>query len=558
MNILLAGNTLRQAHSFGLVTGYDVATCELTKAFFRYLEKHAISCLYEPKQFQEKMLTQFIREIEAEVGVLRNKLNLINEYDILFYGIDKLATIDVMHSVNADALTLLSLRENFKKPIPLTFTMHGLAEQDLFLNLYYPLVHFSFRAYDAIICTSNTVKKTIERVLSRIEARAVNSNNRLKLNDVKRIKLEVVPLGIDTRVFQPLNKANSREKYGINYEAFVILWFGRFSDCFKADLFPLLHVFSELIKTNKDRNLFLVLAGSQDELNDYAGKVKAEINRLGLTNYVKIIFNNEISNRAELYSMSDVFTSPIDNIQETFGLTPIEAMACGVPQIVSDWDGYRDTVIDGVTGFRIKTLWSNCMDDIATFDYLPTNPITRTIFHKYFASKSVVVDCGEYTKKLQTLIDRPDLRIAMSVASRERALKQYDIKTTVQNTENVWDKLTSIALQSKFDYCNKKVFPRIDYCNDFSAYPTRFLSDYEPFVITQFGKEKDMQDMPQYKLFHDVIEEAEIPQLLLNLFRNGESKTITELPLLFPKYSLCQIRRAIMLLYKYDLVQLCT
>ena len=44
-----------------------------------------------------------------------------------------------------------------------------------------------------------------------------------------------------------------------------------------------------------------------------------------------------------------------DNIQETFGLTPVEAMAAGLPCVVSDWNGYKDTVADGETGFRIPT-----------------------------------------------------------------------------------------------------------------------------------------------------------------------------------------------------------
>ena len=39
-----------------------------------------------------------------------------------------------------------------------------------------------------------------------------------------------------------------------------------------------------------------------------------------------------------------------------FGLTPLEAMAAGLPCVVSDWDGYRDTVRHGVDGFRIRTL----------------------------------------------------------------------------------------------------------------------------------------------------------------------------------------------------------
>jgi glycogen synthase len=63
-----------------------------------------------------------------------------------------------------------------------------------------------------------------------------------------------------------------------------------------------------------------------------------------------------------------------DNIQETFGLTPLEAMAAGLPVIVGDWDGYKDTVRDGVDGFRIPSLMppaplgtdEYCCENIAT------------------------------------------------------------------------------------------------------------------------------------------------------------------------------------------------
>src|SRR5258708_11547844 len=41
----------------------------------------------------------------------------------------------------------------------------------------------------------------------------------------------------------------------------------------------------------------------------------------------------------------------------------IEAMAAGVPQVVSDWSGYRDIVVHGETGFRVQTYWASCDDD---------------------------------------------------------------------------------------------------------------------------------------------------------------------------------------------------
>ena len=52
------------------------------------------------------------------------------------------------------------------------------------------------------------------------------------------------------------------------------------------------------------------------------------------------------------WAAADLFLSLVDNAQETFGLAPVEAMAAGLPVVVSDWDGYRYTVSDGVEGFR--------------------------------------------------------------------------------------------------------------------------------------------------------------------------------------------------------------
>ncbi|MFN8927832.1 MAG: glycosyltransferase, partial [Rhodospirillales bacterium] len=60
--------------------------------------------------------------------------------------------------------------------------------------------------------------------------------------------------------------------------------------------------------------------------------------------------------RADAWAAADLFVSLSDNIQESFGLTPVEAMAAGLPCVVSDWDGYKDTVRDGVDGFRVPTV----------------------------------------------------------------------------------------------------------------------------------------------------------------------------------------------------------
>ncbi len=44
--------------------------------------------------------------------------------------------------------------------------------------------------------------------------------------------------------------------------------------------------------------------------------------------------------RLAALSAAQMFLFPIDNLQESFGIAPVEAMAAGLPVVASDWDGF--------------------------------------------------------------------------------------------------------------------------------------------------------------------------------------------------------------------------
>ena len=77
---------------------------------------------------------------------------------------------------------------------------------------------------------------------------------------------------------------------------------------------------------------------------------------------------------------------------DTRGLRLIQAMACALPVVASDWNGYRDLVINGETGFLVPTV----MVTGATADSTARLVLETQSYDHFLAetSQAVAVDCA--------------------------------------------------------------------------------------------------------------------------------------------------------------------
>jgi alpha-maltose-1-phosphate synthase len=128
-------------------------------------------------------------------------------------------------------------------------------------------------------------------------------------------------------------------------------------------------------------------------------------------------------------SAADIATLLSDNIQESFGLAPVELMAAGLPVVASDWDGLRDTVEHGVTGFRVDTL----MPPPGAGEVLARRYASVDTYDAFLAgqSQSTAIDIAQAADAFHALAADPLLRRRMGDAARERARLRYDWRVVI-------------------------------------------------------------------------------------------------------------------------------
>ncbi|WP_430501092.1 glycosyltransferase [Micromonospora trifolii] len=258
------------------------------------------------------------------------------------------------------------------------------------------------RRYQGVQDTSPARRVSYERELGRsvdrIVAQCRDEVGELVRMGVPRSRMTVVPSGVNLATFAPLGPAADREPGRAR-----ILTVGRLVE---RKGFQTVIRAMELVPDAE----CVVVGGPPEgllETDPYARRLRALAESCGVADRVHLVGAVPREEMGRWYRSADLLVAA--PWYEPFGLTPLEAMACGVPVVGTAVGGIRDTVVDGTTG-----------------DLVPAR------------------DPHALATAIQGLLDDRIRRFAYATAARERARERYSWAATAERLVEVYSEVAAV------------------------------------------------------------------------------------------------------------------
>jgi starch synthase len=349
------------------------------------------------------------------------------------------------------------------------------------------------RSWDAVICTSRVVRDSVRQVL---EHQADYLRARLGAQRFELPQLPLIPLGVHCHdlAFDEASRSAARRQLGVQDGDVAFLYLGRLS--FHAKAHPQ-QMFSALERADKGgRQVHLILCGwfaneaIEQDFREAAAQLCPSVR-------LTVLDGRASGHRASAWAAADVFTSLADSVQETFGPTPLEAMAAGLPCVVSDWNGYRDTVRDGVDGYRIPTVMPGAG---AGLDLAQRYDDGVDSYDQYcgHTSQAVALDGARLADAYERLIKDAALRRQLGENGRRRAREEFDWQVVFRRYRALWSELDE---RRRADALLVPALPqavpdRLDPFALFASYPSAQLS---PESIVELAPDASLAQLRQYR-----------------------------------------------------------
>ncbi len=295
--------------------------------------------------------------------------------------------------------------------------------------------------WDAVICTSNAVRAAVSSQMDLIDD---HIRARFRVDPPARPQLPVIPLGIHCDDFARDEEARAdlRARLNCGPDDVVFATIARLTPHEKFDPLPIYIAMQAAHKSLKPgQKLHVVFCGifrhpyAKDVFTKGAARLMPDVGFL-------LLDGAKAEDRRATLSGADVFLFMIDNIQETFGLAPLEGMAAGLPLLVSDWDGLKDTVTPAV-GMRVTTRTLG-----------PLHLVNESLrlqggvddYSQYCAAVSAMteVDMQALKARIVDLASNPDLRARMGMAALAHVRAHYDWSAVIPQFQALWGEQEAI------------------------------------------------------------------------------------------------------------------
>ena len=214
------------------------------------------------------------------------------------------------------AKEILKSSHNFK----LVTTLHGTDITLVGLEpSFHPIIKFALEYSDAITAVSGYLReKTIQHF-------STNKN------------IEVIPNFVDTNIYKRVEIPHIRNQFAPNGEK-ILMHVSNFRPVKRV--LDVVKIFAEVLAYHPAK---LIFAGDGPDRSE-AEKLCRD---LSICSHVKFLGQQDCLN--EILSVADIFLLPSQS--ESFGLSALEAMSCGVPVIGSNIGGIPEVVSHGETGY---------------------------------------------------------------------------------------------------------------------------------------------------------------------------------------------------------------
>lgn len=189
-------------------------------------------------------------------------------------------------------------------------------------------------------------KKILQNILKSCDAVCATSNSLAnRTSKYCDDNISITPFGVDLSLFK-----NSIPVLSNNYITIGIV--KNLEKVYAHDI--LIQAFSQLVAKFKDRDFRLLIVGEGSERK----KLMELSKELGIIN--KVTFTGHIDNNSVANYVNKMDIVCIPSLFEGFGVSAVEACACGRPVIASNVGGLKEIIRDGYNGYLVEP--SNVID----------------------------------------------------------------------------------------------------------------------------------------------------------------------------------------------------